>query len=156
MGSPTVCESDQVGSLGCCSLFPQSCLNVLPPSGLPQYYGRSWQLGSCLFWCADPLLSPPRLHQPLCLVSGASSLGLSLGHSLGTAVVLWVLPLDEKAITLGLRAAVICSCSCAKARSYPWGHSGAVGAPAWRAFSHIYGAAGGPESSHLSPPPPRW
>ena len=92
VGSPTKWESDHVGAQGCPCLLPESWQDALPLSWLSWYYECSQQQGTHSPRCADPPPSPPTLHQSLYLVGGASSLGSSLGHSLGTMAALWDLP----------------------------------------------------------------
>ena len=83
VGSPTDWENNHMGPVDSCSLFPQSCPDMLPTSGPQWYYGRSWQLGAHLPRLIDPPPSGPRLYQLMCLVGGATPLGLNQSHSLG-------------------------------------------------------------------------
>ena len=83
MGSPTRRGSIHKGAQGCCCLLPLFYQDLFPSLGLKQYYGHLQQPGTHSPRFTDLLPSPPRSHQPLCLVGGASPLSLSLGHSLG-------------------------------------------------------------------------
>ena len=83
VGSPTWWVGDHMKAQGCRCLLSQSCQDALPLLGPQQNYEHSQQLGTHLPGPADLPLSPPRLHQPLCMVGGDSPLGPSLGHSWG-------------------------------------------------------------------------
>ena len=103
----------------------------MPEAGTPlgpQWYdGCLWQLGTCSPRPADPLPSPPRSHQVLCLLGKPSPLGPSERPLPGTTAVLRALSQDKKAITRGLRAAVTCFHSPVETFSTVWGHSGTMG-----------------------------
>lgn len=60
---------------------PAVSLSCTPPLGLQQYYGCLRQPAACSPMLTALPLSAPRSHQPLCLVGGATSLGLSLSCS---------------------------------------------------------------------------
>lgn len=124
---------------------PAVSLSCTSPLGLQQYYGCLRQPAACSPMLTALPLSAPRSHKPLCLVGGATSLGLSLSHSHWTLP--WMGKQSHRAQGCHHLFPHLSQGTC----QGPWCCSGAMSASAGRSVACVYCTAWGLETAHQAP-----